>query len=74
MLLMQATRREPSNEAARLKLQQARVMRSRRQPTVPSTAAEELSYNTFLRVDAETLGVLCGCCEEEQPIGTKKTQ
>eukprot|EP00963_Diacronema_lutheri_P011995 scaffold1554_cov332-Pavlova_lutheri.AAC.8 len=43
------THADPQNECAKEKLEWARNMRSQGKPTVPSTIAEELSYNVFLR-------------------------
>jgi hydroxyacylglutathione hydrolase len=40
---------EPDNHAAVTKLERATAMRARGEPTVPSTVAEELSTNPFLR-------------------------
>ena len=41
---------EPDNEAVKQKLEVAQEKRSRNEPTVPSTMAEELATNPFLRV------------------------
>ena len=60
MLLQMACRRDPSNAAAFTKLAQARQLRARAQPTLPSTWAEELQYNTHLRASVEELAQLCG--------------
>ena len=40
---------DPHNHCAQEKLEWAKRMRSQGKPTVPSTIAEELSYNVFLR-------------------------
>ena len=61
MLLSQATRREPRNEAARRKLQECRLARARKQPSLPSTVAEELLYNAQLRASVDELALMCGC-------------
>jgi hydroxyacylglutathione hydrolase len=46
---------EPTNEAVKRKLAVAQEKRARNEPTVPSTMAEELETNPFLRVDQPTL-------------------
>lgn len=46
---------EPENEAVKQKLEVAQQMRSRGEPTVPSTLADELATNPFLRVDEESV-------------------
>ena len=61
MLLSMAVRNEPTNAAARRCLRQAQDKRRLKQPTVPSTMADELEYNPQLRADAQTLARLCGC-------------
>jgi hydroxyacylglutathione hydrolase len=43
---------EPGNLALRRRLEEARTMRDRGQPTLPSMLADELATNPFLRVDA----------------------
>ncbi len=40
---------EPDNQAALAKLERAKAMRARGEPTVPSTVGEELATNPFLR-------------------------
>lgn len=42
---------EPSNAKAQAKLQWAQDMRAKKQPTIPSTVAEEKEFNPFVRVD-----------------------
>lgn len=42
---------EPGNQALRRRSEEARTMRERGLPTLPSTLAEELATNPFLRVD-----------------------
>ncbi len=46
-----ATRVEPANRALRERLEVARATRREGRPTVPSTLAEELATNPFLRCD-----------------------
>lgn len=46
---------EPKNEAIKKKLAWARDQRSRKEPTVPSTIAEERSFNPFMRVREPTV-------------------
>jgi hydroxyacylglutathione hydrolase len=46
---------EPDNRAAADKLARAKATRERGEPTVPSTIADELATNPFLRCDAPTL-------------------
>jgi len=41
---------EPSNAAITKKLEWTRQQRAANKPTVPSTVAEELTYNPFMRV------------------------
>jgi hydroxyacylglutathione hydrolase len=43
---------EPGNLALRRRTEEARTMRDRGLPTLPSTLANELATNPFLRVDA----------------------
>ena len=43
---------EPSNPALRRRTDEAQAMRNRGLPTLPSTLADELATNPFLRVDA----------------------
>ena len=43
---------------------QTRLKRARKQPSLPSTVAEELEYNTHLRATPEELALLCGCAAE----------
>ncbi|QSX78276.1 hydroxyacylglutathione hydrolase [Agrilutibacter solisilvae] len=43
---------EPGNPALARRIQEAQAMRDRGNPTVPSSLAEELQTNPFLRVDA----------------------
>lgn len=52
---------EPGNEAARAKHERVLAMRERGEPTVPTTIAEELATNPFLRADSEEIrGVVRG--------------
>lgn len=46
---------EPGNAATRAKLERVVGMRGRGEPTVPTTIAEELATNPFLRVDGEEI-------------------
>jgi hydroxyacylglutathione hydrolase len=43
---------EPGNLALRRRIEEAQAMRDRGLPTLPSTLADELAANPFLRVDA----------------------
>ncbi len=61
MLLTMATKREPNNEAAALKLDEVRTKRARKLPSIPSTISEELAYNPYLRVGPQQLALMCGC-------------
>jgi hydroxyacylglutathione hydrolase len=61
MLLRQALQRDPANAAARTKLDEVRLKRARKQPSLPSTIAEELTYNAQLLATREELAVMCGC-------------
>ena len=65
MLLQQACQRNPNNQEARAKLQQAKLLRSRKQPSIPSTLEEELSYNPQLRASPQELAMLCGCAQDD---------
>lgn len=42
---------EPDNAALRRRMKEARTMRNAQQPTLPSTVADELACNPFLRCD-----------------------
>ncbi|KAL1514436.1 hypothetical protein AB1Y20_003535 [Prymnesium parvum] len=67
MLLRMACQREPSNQAAAKQLAQAchaRLLRAKSLPTIPTTLAQELEYNPYLRASAEQLARMCGCVEE----------
>jgi len=66
MLLTQAVRRDPTNEAARAKLTQVRAKRKAREPSLPSTVAEERTYNVYLQASAEQLAELCGAVNEDE--------
>ncbi len=46
---------EPDNEATKSKLDWALKQREQSQPTIPSTIAEEKSYNPFMRVQLDPL-------------------
>ena len=46
---------EPANPRIRERLKNVERRRSRREPTVPSTLAEELATNPFLRADSEEI-------------------
>jgi hydroxyacylglutathione hydrolase len=46
---------EPENEAAIAKMEAAKRARERGEPTVPSTIAEELACNPFMRVGVQSL-------------------
>jgi len=61
MLLQATCKREPNNAAARTKLAHAKLMRARKQPTIPSTVSEELQYNAQLRASPQELAMMCGC-------------
>ncbi|MFT3766373.1 MAG: hydroxyacylglutathione hydrolase [Minicystis sp.] len=50
-----AVHAEPGNKAAVAKLEAAKALRERGQPTVPSTIGEERETNPFLRVDVPSL-------------------
>jgi hydroxyacylglutathione hydrolase len=50
-----AAHAEPDNRAVSAKLERARAMRERGEPTVPSTIGEELETNPFLRASEPTL-------------------
>jgi hydroxyacylglutathione hydrolase len=49
--LLFSSKLEPGNSDLMAKLEAARALRRAKQPTVPTTIAEELSYNPFLRTD-----------------------
>ena len=46
---------EPSNQKLQSKLQWAQDMRAKKQPTIPSTVAEEKEFNPFVRVNNSEL-------------------
>ncbi|KAK3246545.1 hypothetical protein CYMTET_43923 [Cymbomonas tetramitiformis] len=52
---------EPGNPAVQAKLDWAKQQVSKGLPTVPSTIAEELAYNPFLRVDSPEIQRWCNC-------------
>ena len=56
-----AVRREPTNAAAVAKLEEVKVRRGRKLPSIPSTVSEELSYNPYLRATPMQLALMCGC-------------
>jgi hydroxyacylglutathione hydrolase len=56
-----AVRTEPANKAARAKLQAVRALRAQKLPSVPSTMAEELAYNPWMKATPVNLAMLCGC-------------
>lgn len=64
MLLTNTVRQQPHNEAARRKLTQVREKRKRRQPSLPSTLEEELTYNLYLQASPAQLASMCGAVEE----------
>ena len=43
---------DPANDALRRRTEEAQAMRNAGRPTLPSTLANELATNPFLRVDA----------------------
>jgi len=51
---------EPSNEELKQKLAWAKTERAKNIPTVPSTVAEELSFNPFMRVTKSTVATAVG--------------
>ena len=61
MLLAIAVRSEPGNKAARAKLQKVRDLRAQRRPSVPSSMADELAYNPWMKATPVNLARLCGC-------------
>jgi hydroxyacylglutathione hydrolase len=50
-----AAHAEPDNQAVADKLERAKAMRERNEPTVPSTMGEELATNPFLRATSPTV-------------------
>ena len=64
MLMRMAVRRDPSNEAAKAKLAQVRSMRSRREPSIPTTLRDELNYNVYLSASPQQLAEMCGAANE----------
>jgi hydroxyacylglutathione hydrolase len=47
---------EPANDARRRRTEEAQTMRNAGRPTVPSTMAQEVATNPFLRVDTPAVG------------------
>jgi len=61
---------EPSNEALQQRLTWARERRAGLYPTVPSTLAEEKSFNPFLRVDQpDVVAAVQRAMGNKAPIG-----
>lgn len=58
---------EPSNQAIQDKLAWAKERRQNNLPTVPSTLAEERSFNPFMRVEEASVQAHAGCSD---PIST----
>ncbi len=46
---------EPGNEEIQLRLNEAKTLRERNQPTLPFTIDQEIRYNPFLRTDKESI-------------------
>ena len=58
---------EPSNQAVLRAKERAAQVRKEGRPTVPSTLAEELAYNPFLRVDSPEIRKTLGIAESASP-------
>ena len=50
-------------EAAKAKLLECMERRARKEPSIPSTMAEELSYNQHLLANPAQLAQMCGAAE-----------
>lgn len=66
MLVKMAVQREPRNAVAQRKLEETRLKRARKEPTVPSTLEDELQYNAYLRADTHQLALMCGAAEPDR--------
>ena len=64
-----AVHAEPDNRAAADKLVVAQAMRERGEPTVPSTIAEELATNPFMRCDEPALAARFPGANAEEVLG-----
>ncbi|CAI5471416.1 unnamed protein product [Closterium sp. Yama58-4] len=60
---------EPSNPAAQEKIKWAMERRRNRLPTVPSTLAQELKYNPFMRVELPSMQTVTGREAPEDVMG-----
>ena len=61
---------EPDNAATAAKLEWSLAQREAGAPTVPSTIAEELTYNVFMRTDEASVQKTVGC--EGDAVGTMR--
>jgi len=61
MLLQAAVHRDPQNKEAKAALATARLKRARKEPSLPTTVAQEKLYNAQLTASAEGLALMCGC-------------
>lgn len=59
---------EPSNELIAARLQRAEEQRAAKLPTVPSTMAEELEHNPFLRTTEPSIATGIGCPAGTDPV------
>ncbi len=64
-----ATHVEPGNRAVKEKLERVRELRSRAEPTIPSTLGEERMTNPFMRCDSEEIiaSVASGLGDDRSP-------
>ncbi len=60
---------EPDNTAATQKYEWARQQRAHHQPTIPSTLAEEILYNPFLRWDQASIQAAVGAQDPVDVLG-----
>lgn len=65
---------EPNNDAIKKKKSWAQNQREKNEPTVPSTIAEELQYNPFMRVKEESVQTYTNSSDLMAVMGVLRTQ
>ncbi|KAK7500779.1 hypothetical protein BaRGS_00008023 [Batillaria attramentaria] len=65
---------EPNSEAVKSKMAWAQGQRSKQQATIPSTIAEELLYNPFMRVREKTVQEHAGKSDPVEVMGILRTE
>ncbi|CAB3982531.1 hydroxyacylglutathione hydrolase, mitochondrial isoform X1 [Paramuricea clavata] len=67
--LMFAQHVEPNNTTVKNKLEWCKNQRAAKEPTVPSTIAEEMEYNPFMRVGDKSVQEFCGTNDPVKTMG-----